>query len=1506
MQNPTPKIDKRDTEKIAEEIRTLAPYYVPELDLSDDTGAGIALLKIFSRMQKLVIDRLNRVPHKNFVAFLDMIGMGLLPAQPARAPVTFYLAEGTTENAPIPEKTQIAAGAVVFETDANMVATPSKLKKAYSIDVANDRIYESPPGIVSGERAVAFGAKLLYDASIWDEEIFVDGNEGLNADDLLIIGKGERVDYGIVSEVSDSRVTLLHKLENGHDAGSLVEKVTSFELFKGKNLQEHTLYLGHKDLFNIKEASEIRIKTRFYSELADRDLVRWEYWGEDAEKNIGWHLLTIETPIQPADKAVNLKKDCAGEIKEQKIDGIESRWIRCRTIDGKIRKTESILLDTLQIGVGPGAGQVLQYRTSSPQAIRGIGETFGERLSKDGVGTIEELLEFKDSVGDLARILSGGREPSGYHERAENILENAEKRIVDKGFEEEMADGDAEVDAATQGIPPDLAFHNDAPMDLTTSNGQFATPIYPFGTAPRTYDTFYIASQEALSKKGSKIAIDVSVEPRGPGAPTTTTFQDRQTEKVKVFARGSYGRLVEVAIDPGGKEEPLWTDHGFPPDTTIALGSTPSIATGEDGFIAVFARAENGNLVERLYNGDQWQWIDLGSPGEGVDVKFDPAAVWLSKSFCVVVFVAGTDGHLHKWEQTLGQKVTTPWVDIGTAENAVRVDGSPFATSSGGVNAHLFVRGSDGHLHGWNSIDDCWDDNDYGLPSGRTVDSRPFAELFYNYDPNGVFDGHYAKVFIKDDEGVLWEFDTLSKDWGASLGIPSKKKNHEKEIRVSSGPDGYILNPEANREKEGKHIFVRGTDDRLWERTDSDDWIPHEAPANSELCHSPSALSAVHIFSASSKNSIIERKVIPESEHVWNEYKDPYETVLTPTLSWEYWNGKGWVALKGIIDGTTDLLKSGQITCDLPEDIDETEVSGQKSYWIRARIVGGDYGTETFFLSQIANDSDAQQLISTKNSIRPPIINSLTISYAIEAYPERCIAHNNLEYLDHSEACKSEGKRFSPFVGLEDDENALYLGFDRQLEKGPINIFFAAKELALTKEAKPKLGWKHGTMNGWTRLGCLDATKALVRADILKLIGSPDFSASSCLGSYLYWIKATLIEGGYEGKESPVLYGIYPNTAWASQEETVEDEILGSSDGTTDQEFEFAKIPVITAEIWVDEMATLSEDEKNAIIEEYGDDSVSEVKDETGKALEVWVLWQAVEDFFNSTQASRHYLVDRVTGKTRFGNGVHGMVPPVGADNIRATYQVGGGEAGNVPEFEITTLKTAIPYVDSVANPWSAGGGADVELLEDAMERGPWVIKHRDRAVTIEDFEWLARQASRDVARTKCMKEATGMEVGSVTVIILPRSGEDKPVPSFELENVVEKYLSERCSNVIALRVNGPVYIEVSVSLDVYPASIDMAAVAENETLDRLKSFLHPLTGGTDGGGWEFGRLVCTSDIYSLLEGIAEIDHVERVEARMFETGQKRRITVAPDANIPDALVCSGEHQVTIKLEGVA
>jgi hypothetical protein len=49
------------------------------------------------------------VPEKNFLAFLNLIGTELLPPQPARAPLTFRLAENSPVDALVPAGTQAAA-----------------------------------------------------------------------------------------------------------------------------------------------------------------------------------------------------------------------------------------------------------------------------------------------------------------------------------------------------------------------------------------------------------------------------------------------------------------------------------------------------------------------------------------------------------------------------------------------------------------------------------------------------------------------------------------------------------------------------------------------------------------------------------------------------------------------------------------------------------------------------------------------------------------------------------------------------------------------------------------------------------------------------------------------------------------------------------------------------------------------------------------------------------------------------------------------------------------------------------------------------------------------------------------------------------------------------------------------------------------------------------------------------------------------------------------------------
>ncbi|MFK4985598.1 hypothetical protein ACI4B7_27620, partial [Klebsiella pneumoniae] len=85
-----------------------------------------------------------------------------------------------------------------------------------------------------------------------------------------------------------------------------------------------------------------------------------------------------------------------------------------------------------------------------------------------------------------------------------------------------------------------------------------------------------------------------------------------------------------------------------------------------------------------------------------------------------------------------------------------------------------------------------------------------------------------------------------------------------------------------------------------------------------------------------------------------------------------------------------------------------------------------------------------------------------------------------------------------------------------------------------------------------------------------------------------------------------------------------------------------------------------------------------------------------------------------------FGDGRRGMIPPPGANSVVAErYQTGGGVVGNVGAGSITTMRRAVPYVERATNYYRATGGCDLESIDEAKLRGPQVIRHRYRAVTV-------------------------------------------------------------------------------------------------------------------------------------------------------------------------------------------
>jgi hypothetical protein len=138
-----------------------------------------------------------------------------------------------------------------------------------------------------------------------------------------------------------------------------------------------------------------------------------------------------------------------------------------------------------------------------------------------------------------------------------------------------------------------------------------------------------------------------------------------------------------------------------------------------------------------------------------------------------------------------------------------------------------------------------------------------------------------------------------------------------------------------------------------------------------------------------------------------------------------------------------------------------------------------------------------------------------------------------------------------------------------------------------------------------------------------------------------------------------------------------------------------------------------------------------------------------------------------------------------------------------------------------------------------------------------------------------------------------------------------EKFLRAHCANTLAsgknmhIFVNGPVkdnkllYVEVNVSMDVYIHTIDVAARVDREVKKTLKAFLHPLTGGPEGKGWDFGRDVSASDIYALLEDIDGIDRVENL--KFISNGEPTAEDILKiDA---DYLVANGTHTINLQVK---
>src|SRR5437660_355503 len=341
---------------------------------------------------------------------------------------------------------------------------------------------------------------------------------------------------------------------------------------------------------------------------------------------------------------------------------------------------------------------------------------------------------------------------------------------------------------------------------------------------------------------------------------------------------------------------------------------------------------------------------------------------------------------------------------------------------------------------------------------------------------------------------------------------------------------------------------------------------------------------------------------------------------------WEYWNGRKWAELgktspmgvSGVqgqynfLDSTGAFTRNGALSFDRPQDMIETEVGGQKNFWIRARINSGNYGAPGSY--ELVGQN---WVFKEDRPLRPPCLKSLVFKYVREPKPvQYCQSYNDFQYRDHTDDLNTPYVYFQPFLPDQDETPAFYLGFDRKFPERGIHLYFelddseamgggaqlggpapgAVEEDTVLKG--PRVVWEFWDGNRWADLLPEDLTYGFTRSGYVNFDGPKQLEKRNVFDTEGFWLRARLETGAYD--LPPALRAVMVNAVSALNGVTLE-EVLGSSDGSIDQSFTVANVPFLAGpELWVLEPDAPTPAQRKTIELEERADAIQPDEDGTG------------------------------------------------------------------------------------------------------------------------------------------------------------------------------------------------------------------------------------------------------------------------------------------------------------------
>ncbi len=143
-QLPKEDLDDRSFEDLVAECLLRIPRFCPEWTDYNASDPGITLVELFAWLTDQMLLRFNKIPRRNYITFLELLGIRLQPPAAAHTRLTFYITQPDSYPFRIPQDTEVGTvrtstqESIIFSTDRDLLIDQPQLRHFLTATQAED------------------------------------------------------------------------------------------------------------------------------------------------------------------------------------------------------------------------------------------------------------------------------------------------------------------------------------------------------------------------------------------------------------------------------------------------------------------------------------------------------------------------------------------------------------------------------------------------------------------------------------------------------------------------------------------------------------------------------------------------------------------------------------------------------------------------------------------------------------------------------------------------------------------------------------------------------------------------------------------------------------------------------------------------------------------------------------------------------------------------------------------------------------------------------------------------------------------------------------------------------------------------------------------------------------------------------------------------------------------------------------------------------------------------